>query len=169
VFVGDNRTFSVTFATPVGDDELRSRLLDPATFEQAAYAYADNLFTREFPPTSSTSMALLSTGSTLNRTQTVSVLQKCVKAKKPGNDAQLRAASQACWNETNAKYKVAYMGVNMPERKLVQDPSGRLIPVIPKAAAPGTPPKVVFERAVPAQALERPVATQQMKPAPGPR
>ncbi|HEY2813935.1 MAG TPA: FAD-binding protein [Acidimicrobiales bacterium] len=35
-FIGDNRTFSVTFATPVGDDELRSRLLDPATFEQAA-------------------------------------------------------------------------------------------------------------------------------------
>src|SRR3954468_5067597 len=34
-FIGDNRTFSVTFATPVDDDELRARLLDPATFEQA--------------------------------------------------------------------------------------------------------------------------------------
>jgi 2-polyprenyl-6-methoxyphenol hydroxylase-like FAD-dependent oxidoreductase len=36
-FVGDNRTFSVTFATPVDDDELRSRLLDPVTFERAGY------------------------------------------------------------------------------------------------------------------------------------
>ncbi len=35
-FIGDNRTFSVTFATPVDDDELRSRLLDPTTFERAA-------------------------------------------------------------------------------------------------------------------------------------
>jgi len=34
-FVGDNRTFSVTFATPVADDELRARLLDPVTFERA--------------------------------------------------------------------------------------------------------------------------------------
>jgi 2-polyprenyl-6-methoxyphenol hydroxylase-like FAD-dependent oxidoreductase len=34
-FIGDNRTFSVTFATPVDDDELRSRLLDPETFERA--------------------------------------------------------------------------------------------------------------------------------------
>jgi 2-polyprenyl-6-methoxyphenol hydroxylase-like FAD-dependent oxidoreductase len=34
-FIGDNRTFSVTFATPVDDDELRARLLDPATFERA--------------------------------------------------------------------------------------------------------------------------------------
>jgi 2-polyprenyl-6-methoxyphenol hydroxylase-like FAD-dependent oxidoreductase len=34
-FIGDNRTFSVTFATPVDDDELRARLLDPVTFERA--------------------------------------------------------------------------------------------------------------------------------------
>jgi 2-polyprenyl-6-methoxyphenol hydroxylase-like FAD-dependent oxidoreductase len=34
-FIGDNRTFSVTFATPVDDDVLRVRLLDPATFERA--------------------------------------------------------------------------------------------------------------------------------------
>jgi 2-polyprenyl-6-methoxyphenol hydroxylase-like FAD-dependent oxidoreductase len=34
-FLGDNRTFSVTFATPVGDGELRARLLDPVTFERA--------------------------------------------------------------------------------------------------------------------------------------
>jgi 2-polyprenyl-6-methoxyphenol hydroxylase-like FAD-dependent oxidoreductase len=34
-FIGDNRSFSVTFATPVDDGELRARLLDPDTFEQA--------------------------------------------------------------------------------------------------------------------------------------
>ncbi|MEY2433390.1 MAG: hypothetical protein QOC92_3115 [Acidimicrobiaceae bacterium] len=34
-FIGDNRTFSVTFATPVDDNELRARLLDPETFESA--------------------------------------------------------------------------------------------------------------------------------------
>jgi hypothetical protein len=34
-FIGDNRTFSVTFATPVDDGELRARLLDPDTFERA--------------------------------------------------------------------------------------------------------------------------------------
>ena len=34
-FIGDNRTFSVTFATPVNDGELRARLLDDETFEQA--------------------------------------------------------------------------------------------------------------------------------------
>lgn len=36
VFVGDNRTFSVTLATPVDDDQLRRLLADPATFEAAA-------------------------------------------------------------------------------------------------------------------------------------
>lgn len=36
VFSGDNRTFSVTLATPTDDDELRSALTDPATFERAA-------------------------------------------------------------------------------------------------------------------------------------
>jgi len=34
-FPGDNRTFSVTFATPVDDGELRAMLLDAATFERA--------------------------------------------------------------------------------------------------------------------------------------
>jgi 2-polyprenyl-6-methoxyphenol hydroxylase-like FAD-dependent oxidoreductase len=38
VFQGDNRTFSVTFAVGTHDDELRSRLLDPAGFERAAAA-----------------------------------------------------------------------------------------------------------------------------------
>jgi 2-polyprenyl-6-methoxyphenol hydroxylase-like FAD-dependent oxidoreductase len=36
VFQGDNRTFSVTFATPNDDGELRALLLDPATFDEAA-------------------------------------------------------------------------------------------------------------------------------------
>ena len=36
VFQGDNRTFSVTFATATGDDALRSRLLDPEGFDLAA-------------------------------------------------------------------------------------------------------------------------------------
>jgi 2-polyprenyl-6-methoxyphenol hydroxylase-like FAD-dependent oxidoreductase len=36
VFVGDNRTFSVTLATPVGDDQLRRLLADPVVFEAAA-------------------------------------------------------------------------------------------------------------------------------------
>lgn len=36
VFVGDNRTFSVTLATPTGDEELRRRLADPTTFDAAA-------------------------------------------------------------------------------------------------------------------------------------
>src|SRR3954470_6478855 len=35
-FIGDNRTFSVTFAVPVDDAELRARLLDPPTFERAS-------------------------------------------------------------------------------------------------------------------------------------
>jgi 2-polyprenyl-6-methoxyphenol hydroxylase-like FAD-dependent oxidoreductase len=34
-FIGDNRTFSVTFAIPNDDAEMRARLLDPATFERA--------------------------------------------------------------------------------------------------------------------------------------
>ncbi len=38
VFVGDNRTFSVTLATPVADEDLRKRLADPDTFDQAARA-----------------------------------------------------------------------------------------------------------------------------------
>lgn len=38
VFQGDNRTFSVTFAIRTRDDELRARLLDPATFDAAARA-----------------------------------------------------------------------------------------------------------------------------------
>lgn len=33
VFVGDNRTFSLTLATPVDDDELRKMLTDPAVFD----------------------------------------------------------------------------------------------------------------------------------------
>ena len=37
-FVGDNRTFSVTFAVPTGDAELRALLLDPETFERAGAA-----------------------------------------------------------------------------------------------------------------------------------
>jgi len=36
VFVGDNRTFSITLATPSADDELRRRLTDVATFEACA-------------------------------------------------------------------------------------------------------------------------------------
>ncbi len=36
VFVGDNRTHSVTFAVRTGDDDLRRRLLDPDTFDHAA-------------------------------------------------------------------------------------------------------------------------------------
>jgi 2-polyprenyl-6-methoxyphenol hydroxylase-like FAD-dependent oxidoreductase len=37
-FIGDNRTFSVTFALPVDDAELRAKLLDPDTFERAGAA-----------------------------------------------------------------------------------------------------------------------------------
>lgn len=36
VFVGDNRTFSVTLATPTSDDELRRRLADPVVFDECA-------------------------------------------------------------------------------------------------------------------------------------
>ena len=36
VFVGDNRTFSVTLATPTLDDELRKMLADPAVFDECA-------------------------------------------------------------------------------------------------------------------------------------
>jgi 2-polyprenyl-6-methoxyphenol hydroxylase-like FAD-dependent oxidoreductase len=36
IFVGDNDTFSVTLATPTDDDELRQRLSDPETFDEAA-------------------------------------------------------------------------------------------------------------------------------------
>ncbi|MFM2072116.1 MAG: hypothetical protein RLZZ623_2379, partial [Actinomycetota bacterium] len=36
VFVGDNRTFSVTLATPVDDDHLRKVLADPVVFDAAA-------------------------------------------------------------------------------------------------------------------------------------
>jgi len=36
VFVGDNRTFSVTLATPTDDDELRRRLADPVVFDECA-------------------------------------------------------------------------------------------------------------------------------------
>lgn len=36
VFVGDNRTFSVTLATPTADDELRKVLADPVVFDSAA-------------------------------------------------------------------------------------------------------------------------------------
>jgi 2-polyprenyl-6-methoxyphenol hydroxylase-like FAD-dependent oxidoreductase len=36
VFVGDNRTFSVTLATPVEDDQLRKLLADPRVFDQTA-------------------------------------------------------------------------------------------------------------------------------------
>lgn len=36
VFQGDNRTHSVTFAVRTGDTELRSRLLEPDTFDHAA-------------------------------------------------------------------------------------------------------------------------------------
>lgn len=38
VFVGDNRTFSVTLATPTDDDELRKLLTDPAVFDATARA-----------------------------------------------------------------------------------------------------------------------------------
>src|SRR3954467_2412516 len=34
-FIGDTRTFSVTFAIPTDDGDLRARLLDPETFERA--------------------------------------------------------------------------------------------------------------------------------------
>jgi len=37
-FIGDNRTFSVTFAVPVDDGDLRAKLLDPHTFERAGQA-----------------------------------------------------------------------------------------------------------------------------------
>ena len=36
VFIGDNRTFSITLAAPVDDDVLRSRLADPEVFDEAA-------------------------------------------------------------------------------------------------------------------------------------
>jgi 2-polyprenyl-6-methoxyphenol hydroxylase-like FAD-dependent oxidoreductase len=36
VFVGDNRTFSVTLATPTDDQELRKTLTDPAVFDSCA-------------------------------------------------------------------------------------------------------------------------------------
>ena len=36
VFVGDNRTFSVTLATPTEDQELRRRLMQPDTFDSCA-------------------------------------------------------------------------------------------------------------------------------------
>jgi 2-polyprenyl-6-methoxyphenol hydroxylase-like FAD-dependent oxidoreductase len=36
VFVGDNRTFSVTLATPTGDQELRKELADPEIFDSCA-------------------------------------------------------------------------------------------------------------------------------------
>lgn len=36
VFVGDNRTFSVTLATPTADEQLRKMLADPAVFDTAA-------------------------------------------------------------------------------------------------------------------------------------
>jgi 2-polyprenyl-6-methoxyphenol hydroxylase-like FAD-dependent oxidoreductase len=40
VFVGDNRTFSVTLAIPSDDGELRRRLTDPATFDCTARSLA---------------------------------------------------------------------------------------------------------------------------------
>ena len=36
VFVGDNRTFSITLATPVADEELRKLLTDPVVFDTTA-------------------------------------------------------------------------------------------------------------------------------------
>lgn len=36
VFIGDNRTFSVTLASSTEDDEMRKRLADPAVFDAAA-------------------------------------------------------------------------------------------------------------------------------------
>jgi hypothetical protein len=36
VFLGDNRTYSVTLALRTGDDELRALVLDPDTFDKAA-------------------------------------------------------------------------------------------------------------------------------------
>lgn len=36
VFVGDNRTFSVTLATPTSDDEMRRLLADPTVFDECA-------------------------------------------------------------------------------------------------------------------------------------
>lgn len=36
VFVGDNRTFSVTLATPTNDDQLRKMLADPIVFDECA-------------------------------------------------------------------------------------------------------------------------------------
>jgi hypothetical protein len=138
------------------------------SFEVAAYTYADNLFAREFPPTSSSNMQALTSGSTLNRTQTVSVLQQCMKNKKPANDAQMRSAAQACWSEASAKYRVANMGTNKPELKLVQDPRGRLIPVVPRVATPPNAPRQVFvtreQELAPAQQV---APSQQMAPAPG--
>jgi 2-polyprenyl-6-methoxyphenol hydroxylase-like FAD-dependent oxidoreductase len=38
VFVGDNRTFSITLATPVADDELRKMLTDADVFDRTARA-----------------------------------------------------------------------------------------------------------------------------------
>jgi len=38
VFLGDNRTFSITFAIQADDDELRAQLLDPETFLRCAGA-----------------------------------------------------------------------------------------------------------------------------------
>jgi hypothetical protein len=38
VFVGDNNTFSITLAAPSDDAELRTKLSDPATFDEAARA-----------------------------------------------------------------------------------------------------------------------------------
>jgi 2-polyprenyl-6-methoxyphenol hydroxylase-like FAD-dependent oxidoreductase len=54
VFVGDNRTFSITLAIPSEDRDLRRRLTDPATFEQTARqlaAAADWLDGRSIPIT----------------------------------------------------------------------------------------------------------------------
>ncbi|MDA0371006.1 MAG: FAD-dependent oxidoreductase [Actinomycetota bacterium] len=36
VFVGDNRTFSITLAAPTDDSDLRTRLADPVVFDEAA-------------------------------------------------------------------------------------------------------------------------------------
>jgi 2-polyprenyl-6-methoxyphenol hydroxylase-like FAD-dependent oxidoreductase len=36
VFVGDNRSFSITLATPTADDELRKMLADPEVFDECA-------------------------------------------------------------------------------------------------------------------------------------
>src|SRR5205085_3685649 len=37
-FIGDNRTFSVTFAVPVDDAELRAKLLDPVVLRRSGTA-----------------------------------------------------------------------------------------------------------------------------------